>query len=157
MQKNKNKKIHKHFKMSDEISDFFSSHKKIAVFIAVFITIILCVIVLVIIDNSNKKNFVFDQKFLDKQIKIESGFAYKKNMELILEDFRSQEISEESINSTLEDVLNLRVPNDYKEFHLDVVIYLEKENDVLNGNIAKDDAIAKWSEIVKKYNLLVEL
>lgn len=154
MQENKNKNTHKHFKMSDGVDDFFSSHKKIAVFVAVFITIILCVIVLVVIDNNKNSS----SSSLVNQKKISANIdEYKQGMKTILGNFRGSEITQESINSTLEDILNLRVPIDYKEFHLDAVIYLEKESDVLNGNIAKDDAIAKWSEIVKKYNWLLEL
>jgi hypothetical protein len=137
MKENKNKNQHKHFKMTDEISEFFSSHKKIAIFVAVFLTIVLCMVILVIndkrIENKNTNYLVVNEKVSSNEYKIEA--------KQILEDFLQGEKSQEI---TLENLLNLKVPAEYKDFHLDAVIYLESKKDA-----------ESWSRMTEKYGWLV--
>ena len=144
----------KNFKLSDEDpTHIFDSHKKIAIFVAIFITVILCVVILLLVDENNKKsknNFVENA-----QKKVELINEYKKEVKQIIKDFlvkrdldefKTKEDYQNFISSTLKNVLNLKVSVEFKDFHLNLVILLDKE--IQNDGDLSAELEDEWNKLL---------
>lgn len=151
----------KHFKLTD--SDLFESPTKLAIFIAVFVTVILCTLVLIQLDINNRTTSVEVANQQAEQVDLVED--YKSGMKVVLNNFLLQRTEEEFeivenyqnlVNQTLEKVLNLRVPADYKEFHLKLVVLLDKEiQNIEDGGLGKELEV-EWNELLSSYTWLSE-
>lgn len=157
-------KTHSHFRFTEsDLSHIFQSPGKIALFVAVFVTTILCTLVLIQMDLQREEKSVqilsqADQIERDKQMVMVEN--YEKETREILNnyllqrtkpEFAKPEACQSLFNQTVEQVLNLVVPADYKEFHLQLVILLDKESqDCLEG----DKLDEEWKELLEEYEWL---
>ncbi len=152
--------MHKHFKMSDESSHhIFNHHHKIAIFIAVFVTIILCVIILIQLNLKQENNQQIKQteQIATEQKKVELQNNYENEVKTILNNYLNLRIAEEfdcksEVSSTVNKILNLVVPVEYKKFHLELVVLLDKEN--ANCETGFDVLDNEWELFLKKYEWL---
>ncbi len=155
----------KHFKLTDkDIHHIFNSPSKIAIFVAVFVTIVLCVFVLIQMDLKTSKKSVqilsqAEQTKSDAQAVMIDN--YKKEVKNILskyllqrkkKEFSASKACQSLVNQTVEQVLNLTVPVDYKEFHLKLVVLLDKENK--NCSTGAGELDEEWKELLNEYEWL---
>ncbi len=156
----------KHFKLTDsDLSHIFKSPIKLAIFIAVFATVILCVVILIQLDLKSQNNIKRTENFQNKiQSQTSPVKNYQTNVKKILDDFLSQRTQEEFKNpknyknlasQTLKKILNLTVPADYKEFHLRLVVLLDKEiqNCLKSGSMNKE-LEKRWNKLLSEYSWL---
>lgn len=138
----------KHFKLTN--SDLFESPGKLMVFIAVFVTVILCAVILIQYDLNSKKaspcvvelessKTDLTQDYVDQIKIILNEFLTKKNEQ----EFKTQQSYSILISQIMARVMNLTVPVDYKDFHLKLVVLLDKEKQ----NIAEDGSVGEELEI----------
>lgn len=159
-------KTHNHFKLTDQdLSHIFNTPGKLTLFVAVFVTVILCTLILIQMDLQREEKSVqilsqADQIKRDNQLVMIEN--YEKETRQILNSylqkrtepkFASPETCQSLVNQTITQVLNLIVPVDYKEFHLQLVVLLDKENQAcLEG----DKLDEEWSGLLEKYVWLSE-
>ncbi len=164
MKENKNKQ-HKHFKFSeDKLSDNFDDHKKVAVWVGVFLILILCAVILIFIDwQEQKQNLNASQEELNKnQNVLAIKENYEKEAKKIIEDYTALRDTQEmlvehtclvKVDYTLEKVFALVVPTEYKDFHLALVILLDKEKQACaDYTQEKDELDGEWEEFINSMN-----
>lgn len=154
--------MNKHFKLTD--TDLFQSPVKLAIFVAVFVTVILCTVILIQLDMKDG-GINLAEVFHKKQPVIALSDNYQNQVSQILNDyllirngqeFNQSEFCQNSVNQTVVKILDLKVPVDYKEFHLKLVVLLDKES----KNCAEQDEMTKgelgeeWDELLDSYNWL---
>jgi len=152
----------KHFKLTN--SDLFESPGKLMIFIAVFVTVILCAVILIQYDLNSKKaspdvvelessKTDLIQDYVDQIKIILNEFLTKKNGQ----EFKTQQSYSVLISQVVVRVMNLTVPVDYKDFHLELVVLLDKEKQ----NITEDGSMGKeletgWNEFLNSHGWLID-
>lgn len=160
------KHLHKNFRLTDaELTHFFASPLRFAVFIAVFVTIILCVAVLIQVELLNNKkvtNLEIIKQLTISQTDIE--LQYKQSVKGILNEYLQQRTQEsffnsatciQFINSTVNKILGLTVSPSYKDFHLKLIVIFDQENKNCGTSEKINKELEKsWSDLLNKYNWL---
>ena len=153
-----------HFKLEDSnLGDIFHSPSKLTIFIAVFVVIVSCTIVLIKIDMHNMTAPAKSAKLSDeKNLLIQS---YTNEVKSAVNNFLAkradngfadQQAYADLINQTVGKILNLTVPVDYKEFHLKLVVLLDKESQNVNKNGSLGNGLEKeWNEFLNEYGWVI--
>lgn len=157
-----NQNPHQHFKMTErDVSHIFSSHKKMAIFIAVMITVCFSAFLLVLNDKKEPANQVivaeeksFNENQDDSSIKEKYQTAVKKIVADYLvqrKDFKDKDllICQTAIKQTVESIMQLVVPAEFKKFHLELVIAMDQENNYcsLKNSFEDKEANLVWDEL----------
>ena len=149
---------HSSFKMTEKnVSCLFSSRNGLTLLLIVFVVIVLCMAILTQLDRKNKD---IQQPVLEKDNeKITQELEQYPNLvkDIIIAHQSNQKSNnylktttcQNYVDDALDKVLDLRVPNEYKEFHLKLVILLDKERTLcgqtdLNLNL-------EWEEFLSAY------
>jgi len=158
-----NQNQHKHFKMSDEISEFMTSHKKIAILIAVFATLILCAIIFIIF-VPEKRSLILSNPNEENKIQADLNLRYQEALTPILQEywqnyqtetFFKEPTCQTIINSTVNKVLNLTVPFKYKEFHLNLVVLLSQDEKSCEEKIISNKTTNNWQNFFSSNSWLI--
>ena len=147
-----------HFKLSDKNSHHLITHpNKLAILIAVFIVIIICVLILIQIDAKNNLGW-FKTKPIKNTEKLQN---YPTEAKTILndyllrranDDFKETEVCQGAVSETLNKFLALTLPAMYKEFHLAVVVILDKESQKCENYLpAKNELDQAWQKLLTSY------
>ncbi|MBU4360799.1 hypothetical protein KKA66_03045 [Patescibacteria group bacterium] len=148
--------MHKHFKVSDENTHHLIQHPgKLILFVAVFVTIILCVVILIQQDSKQNQEIIKQEEIKKESVQIEN--SYTDQVKIILQNYLDARSAEDfncaqQVNSTVSQVLNLTVPIHLKEFHLELVVLLDKEN--ANCETQSEDLDSEWQDFLDKYDWL---
>ncbi len=154
---------HQHFKLTDKnVHHIFQSPKKLALFVAVFVTVILCAVIVAIYTNPNKglDNLIGPQQ---KIIALKNDYEkeFKEVLNTFLkererENFVKEDFCRATVTQTINKILDLTVPLEYKELQLSAVILLDKESqDCPAGkNQLKEELAEEWEKIKESYSWL---
>ena len=153
--------------MSDKnVHHIFKQTHKIAIFVAVFATVLLSVGILVWLGNkTNDVQYAHlvakkSQPTLKVVDQAQLISEHKKNIKQILAKYlmRRKEVKtncQQLIGLTVQQVLNLTVPTDFKGFHLKLVVLLDKENSICNKTGKFDENLdSEWKVLLGNYNWL---
>ena len=155
----------KNFKMSDKVQseNIFSSPGKIALVIAIFLTILLCAFLILKYSGSEKNNILINnesakhsQELIQKyqkeyKIAIKDFLAVRENPDFVSSSEVCLDITQQTINK----VLNLIVPVNYKELHLQTVILFDKEiSKCQNKNF--ENLSTEWNKILENNSWILK-
>ncbi|HPA25336.1 MAG TPA: hypothetical protein PLK76_01075 [bacterium] len=152
---------HQHFKMTErDVSHFFSSRKNIAIFVAVVITV--CFSSWFLINNDKTSNYQIvvpaEKSFKENQDDVSLKEKYQTEVKKIVLDYLEQRKNiakndldncQTIIKQTAEKIMQLMVPAEFKKFHLELVIAVDKENNycVDPKVFANPESNVVWDEL----------
>lgn len=160
---------HQHFKMTDtNVSHFFCSPKKMAILIAVAMIVCICALVIFFNDkktpqqslvvpeeksfNENQDNANLNEKYQIEAKKIVSEYLEQRKNFNNENDNTCQNV----IKKTAEKVMQLVVPAEFKKFHLELVVALDKENEycLIKNGFKEPVTNSLWDELKLKNDWL---
>lgn len=162
---------HRHFRMTEkDFEHIFSSGKKMAILIFVALVVCLCVVLLLISEKTNNNNesvVVADEKsFMENQDSINLKEKYQMEVRKIIlkyleqrKELKGNDLSNCQIivKQTVEQIMQLVVPAEFKKFHLELVIAMDKENnDCLDKDSWESPEVKEFWDEFKQQNLWLD-
>ncbi len=163
---------HKHFKLSDKgLHKFISKKSNLAIILLVFILMIVFVVVIAqnnglqtskdntIQPNNNIQNSSNSNKNQIKQVNLQE---YQKQLNQLVNQYlnlrltHTQENTCSNLESLLHSLLDLRVPLEYKDLHLNLVVLMDGEIELCKqGELENIDNLSqKWYDLLKQHSWL---
>ena len=125
----------------------------ISSFVLILILIILAFIFFIDWTGEDTKNLIKQQE-LKNQYKQEISGAFNNYLaQRSLENFSKTDVCQQIINDTLNKVLEIVVPLEHKDIHLQAVILLEKEKGLCSTFSQKDfiSLSQDWEELINSF------
>lgn len=161
-------KRHTNFRFSDQDkTHIFGTPGKILFLVSVFLILVICVLFITQIKqpvnqnlSSNNSNPAID----DTNNSVTLSDYESPTREIISQylvdretaEFSQSKFCEEKTNQALTRILNLRVPAEHKDFHLQTVVLLDKENKncLTSDPEVEQNLNQSWQNLLENFNWL---
>lgn len=156
------KKEHKHFKITEkDASHVFSVKKNFLIFVLVMFIIFLSAFILILNNKKYYKNelIIAEEKSLKENqdtisLKEKYQSEVKKDVLEYLEKRKTfapdnESFCQETIRTMVEKIMQLVVPTEFKKFHLELVVAMDKESGycLLENGFTTPEANLIWDEL----------